>query len=59
VQQRITILATLALIRLRRGDPVPTLLEEAFELACPRANSTASAASRLPVRSSLASRRQR
>jgi ATP/maltotriose-dependent transcriptional regulator MalT len=36
VQQRITILATLALIRLRRGDPgADPLLEEAFELALP------------------------
>jgi DNA-binding CsgD family transcriptional regulator len=36
VQQRITILATLALVRIRRGDPgVEELLDEAFELALP------------------------
>jgi len=36
VQQRATILATLALVRMRRGDPgVDELLDEAFELALP------------------------
>lgn len=36
VQQRITVLATLALVRLRRGDPgAETLLDEALELALP------------------------
>jgi DNA-binding CsgD family transcriptional regulator len=36
VQQRITILVTLALVRLRRGDPgADELLDEAFELALP------------------------
>ena len=36
VQQRITILVTLALVRLRRGDPgVDALLDEAVELALP------------------------
>ncbi|HEY5263438.1 MAG TPA: hypothetical protein VIJ37_00485, partial [Steroidobacteraceae bacterium] len=36
VQNRITILATLALVRMRRGDPgVDALLDEAFDLALP------------------------
>ena len=36
VQQRATILATLALVRMRRGDPgVEELLDEAFRLALP------------------------
>jgi ATP/maltotriose-dependent transcriptional regulator MalT len=36
VQQRITILATLALVRLRRGDPgIDALLDEALALALP------------------------
>jgi hypothetical protein len=36
VQQRVTILATLALVRMRRGDPGATeLLDQALELALP------------------------